>query len=168
MGGRMAGMPPKPASVLRFIVALIGAPIAGLLTALLCSAIEMKVRSLIDAPTVIDSASIRAAAIVDRIIIPAFTLFCWLFVVPLAWVGRSRNLFAILGVTVIPLWTCGTILLHMPRLDSLFMSIAVVGVVVALPVFSAALTASAAFRLPFHFSLRTLLIATTLVHWCWG
>lgn len=67
---------------------------------------------------------------------------CWAYVLPVVYLARRLGSLIAAGMTAIPIWYVALVLLHIPGFDPLWASIAATGVVVALPVFGAALSAA--------------------------
>jgi hypothetical protein len=129
----------------RLTTAAIGAPIAGLLVVVAISAIEHR---LYGPGANQDNGALRAQEIVGPLLKPAFVVLCWVYVVPASWFLTRRRvpaLFAALLLTL-PVWFAATVLLYAPSLDQVWVTGAVIAVLVGLPVFAAALVATAACR----------------------
>jgi hypothetical protein len=129
----------------RLVTAAIGAPLAGLLVVRAISAIE---HSYYGTDANQDSGADRAHEIVGPLLKPAFVIVCWVYVVPASWLltrlGVPVPLAALL--LTLPVWFATTVLLYCSALNQFWVTAEVSAVLVGLPVFTAALVATAACR----------------------
>lgn len=125
---------------------LVGAPIAGLLTGAVCDELESAVRSLIGKPALVDDAAIRAAQLIDPLLLILFLGYCSFWIVPIVWTQRNSHASITIGLTVLPPWLLLSFVLHISHLDSPFVTLAAIGYVVAVPILASTLVAMWAIR----------------------
>lgn len=133
---------------IRQISAIIACPAVGLLAGRLVSVTDTLLRSK---PPIEDDAALRAQAIVEPLVIPAFVLFCAIYILPAAWVlrrlARLNFLFTAVLITL-PVWILSSVALNAPQLGERVWQTAVflTGPVFALPVLCSSLVAGAAWE----------------------
>ena len=126
-------------SLARWMLAAVGAPIAGAFALKGATALEILVRTLFGKAAILDDAAARADAIVTPLLAIGYVVLCCIYVLPLSQVVRSLHYLLAPALIAAPPLFVAIALFHRPGLDFFPMTMLAMASFVGLPMFMSAL-----------------------------